>query len=266
MQTTEAKILYNDPAAPGVYRMGLSWKTPRIEPGQFVMLRVSNGYDPLLRRPLAVYRVLGASSPTVFRGSGIEVLYNVVGRGTAMLSCKRAGTEISVLGPLGNGFPVHGSGDAVLVAGGMGIASFHMLARKLGRGTLLYGARTRVHARLAREFRGLGLKTKLATDDGSAGIKGPVTVLLAQELERRREPPVIYACGPAPMLRAAAELSAEYGAECLVSLERAMACGMGACLGCAIKTGTEVKETYRLVCRDGPVFDASAIDWERISP
>ena len=104
MQSIESKILYNDMLAEGYFRLGLEWKTPEVKAGHFVMLRVSDGMDPLLRRPFGVYRVIGAKGKAS-KGTGIELLYRVVGRGTSILSAKRPGEVLGILGPLGNGFP-----------------------------------------------------------------------------------------------------------------------------------------------------------------
>ncbi|MBI2400652.1 MAG: dihydroorotate dehydrogenase electron transfer subunit [Deltaproteobacteria bacterium] len=262
MQSVESKILYNDRLAEGYYRLGLSWKTPEVKAGHFVMLRVSDGMDPLLRRPFGVLRLIGAKGKAS-RGTGIELLYRVVGRGTGILSAKRPGETLGILGPLGNGFPVPDKGQKVImVTGGMGIVPLHMLAQRLGQGTLLFGARSKKETFLLEDFKGLGLKIKTATEDGSAGAKGLVTALLAKELAPEC---VVYACGPMGMLKAVSRLCAAEGVKCFVSLERSMACGIGVCLGCAVRTiNHEARENrnYKMVCSDGPVFDSRDIDWE----
>ncbi len=265
MESAQTRILYNEETAPGYYRLGLEWKTPPVKAGNFVMLRVARGLDPLLRRPFGIYRVLGERGKTTVRGTGVEILYQVVGKGTGILSTKAPGEFIDVLGPLGNGFPAPPKGSPViLVAGGMGIAPLYMFARRLGRGTLLFGSRSSRVARIARDFRGMGLKIRLATDDGSAGRKGLVTGLLEEEITPKSH---VYACGPVAMLKAAVSIASRAGAVCHVSLERTMACGIGVCLGCAVKMKThEEKENknYRMVCSDGPVFDSREIDWEAL--
>lgn len=258
----KAKILHNDRLADGYFRLGLAWRAPEVRPGHFVMLRVSTGLDPLLRRPLGIYRVLGGEGASL-KGAGVELLYRVVGKGTGMLSLKRPGESIGVLGPLGNGFPRPETGrDTVMVAGGMGIVPLYLLAEKLGGGTLLFGARSKKETFLLRDFRGLGLRIKTATEDGSAGRKGLVTDLLEEELTPQK---TVYACGPAGMLKAAAMVSRKAGSRCLVSLEQSMACGIGVCLGCAVRTRERHDENenrrYKMVCSDGPVFDGEEIDW-----
>ena len=261
MQSIESKILYNDRLAEGHFRLGLEWKTPEVRAGHFVMLRVSDGLDPLLRRPFGVYRVTGARGKSS-KGTGIELLYRVVGRGTSMLAAKRPGETLGILGPLGNGFPAPQKGlKVVMVAGGMGIVPLYMLARDSG-GTLLFGARSKKESFLLDGFKGLGLKIKTATEDGSAGVKGFVTALLEKELSPGA---VVYACGPLGMLKAASRMCSDAGVQCFVSLERSMACGIGVCLGCAVRSvnhdGKE-NRNYKMVCSDGPVFDCEDIDWE----
>lgn len=260
MQSVDSEILYNDMLAEGYFRLGLRWKTPEVKAGHFVMLRVSDGFDPLLRRPFGVYRVLGARGRSS-KGTGIELLYRVVGRGTAILSGKRPGEALGILGPLGNGFPLPAKGEkAVMVAGGMGIVPLYMLAQKAG-GTLLFGARTKKEKFLLDGFKG-AVEIKTATEDGSMGKKGFVTALLEKELVPGA---VVYACGPVGMLKAASRICSASGVKCFVSLERSMACGIGVCLGCAVRSaehgGSEMRN-YRMVCSDGPVFDGEEIDWE----
>ena len=144
MESTEAQILYNEEVAPGYYRLGLDWKTPPIVPGHFVMLRVEHGLDPLLRRPFGIYKVLGATrrGPSPLKGTGVEILYQVVGKGTQILSMKAPGERLDLLGPLGGGFPEPKIGEkTVLVAGGMGIAPLYLFAAALAEGLLLFGAK-----------------------------------------------------------------------------------------------------------------------------
>ncbi len=269
------RIIYNDELSPGLFRMGIAWKATRVRPGQFVMLRVTDALDPFLRRPFGIYKVLGRKRPRMLSGEGIEIIYRVVGAATTVLSAKGPGEYVGVFGPLGNGFPLlrgPAAAHAVMVAGGVGIVPFYLLAEgsraggRAGDGPrlLLYGAPTAADTAVAKDFRKLGCRVLMATEDGSAGTKGLVTDLLAGAL---KPDSVVYACGPLPMLKAVAAITATAGVKCLVSLERAMACGIGVCLGCALKTGAHekaVSESYEMVCTDGPVFDASIIDWEML--
>lgn len=263
MEAKPREILYNEGVAPGYFRLGLRWKGTGIRPGHFVMVRVSDGLDPLLRRPFGVYRV-GARDAAIAPGV-VELLYAVVGKGTEILSRKMPGESVDLLGPLGNGFTLPAKGHrAVLVAGGMGIVPLYMLAGKVKKTVLLFGARSKKEASVADDFKGLGISIKIATDDGSVGKKGLVTELLQDEL---CPGDIIYACGPVGMLKKIASIAADAGVSCQVSLERSMACGIGVCLGCAVKASGHKEASnrnYKMVCSEGPVFDSEDIDWERL--
>jgi len=234
---------------------------PGFGPGQFLM--VSPGprsavdrTDPLLPRPMAVYRARPGDG-----GAEVEILYKVVGRGTGLLAEALPGQRVGVVGPLGRSFALPEPGErALLVAGGTGIASVYELAAR-ARGSavaVLLGARSRDDLMGVEDFEALGVAVRIATEDGSRGVRGLVTELLAEALGDPA-PARIYACGPTPMMRRCAELAAERGHPCVVSLENRMACGFGVCLGCA----APLREAgYALVCRDGPMFDAQAMRWD----
>lgn len=227
-------------------------------PGQFVNVKVCDSSQVLLRRPLGIHRT---------KGSSIELLYEVVGKGTKLLSQKEKGGYLDIIGPLGHGFDYKPSspvcaGAAVLVAGGMGIAPLVFLAERLSKTAIkplvVTGAKTKDHILCEKEFKNLGFAVKIATDDGSKGFRGKVTDLLKRLLRTNDQRlTTIYACGPSPMLKEIGRLSKQYGFRAQVSLEEHMACGIGACLGCAVQT----IEGYRRVCKDGPVFEASEIIW-----
>ncbi len=271
---SEAKIIYNRALSDILYVMGLDWScavddAPDVVPGQFVMLRITGGYDPLLRRPFGVFGPL-RSAPSSNGGVTLEIVYKVVGKGTSIMSSLMPGEELDVMGPLGNGFPdLEEDQELLMVAGGIGIAPFKLLGEKYPDSVLLFGAKDSAEAVLVNDIKDLGIRVKVATMDGSRGAEGPVTELMASELNRRS---VVFACGPLGMLKAVSKLSYENRTQCFVSLERAMACGVGACLGCAIKTrnpeqGTEKAESasfddLKMVCSDGPVFDSALIDWD----
>ncbi len=238
-----------------------------FQPGQFAMLSpgavgASLRFDPLLPRPMALYR-----SQTAPGGAEVEVLFKVHGRGTALLAEVRPGEHVRFVGPLGQPFPDAPRGSvALLVGGGTGVASLLDLARRTlaageARVVVLLGARSAADLMGRADFEALGADLVLATEDGSLGEKGLVTAPLERLLGEEPHP-IIYACGPTPMMRRAAALAAAKGCRCLVSLENPMACGVGVCLGCAApRAGGGVV----LVCRDGPVFEASTVDWERIA-
>jgi len=257
----EAVVESNAADGPANWRLRLrveGW--PDARPGQFVMLQPgargsAQRFDPLLPRPMAVYRTERAGGSAI-----IEVLYKVVGRGTALLADLGSGDRIGLVGPLGQGFPEPSGGRAVLVGGGTGIASLYELAARwceTGQVTVLLGARTADDLMGETDFRALGADLKLATEDGSAGARGRVTELLGPELAAA--PAQVYACGPNPMMQRAAEIAEDAGARCWVSLENRMACGFGVCLGCAVPRSGE---GFDLVCRDGPVFESRSLRWE----
>jgi dihydroorotate dehydrogenase electron transfer subunit len=216
-------------------------------PGQFCMLKVTGAY---LRRPLSVYSV---------SGTRVEFLYKMIGRGTELLAGLCTGAVVEVLGPLGNGYPQkkYDNKFPVLVAGGTGIASLNFLAETLRhKGLLFYGARNRMELVCLDNFRKLGWQMELATDDGSTGYKGIVTNLLENYLAGKESSEiVIFACGPHAMLKKTAEIAKDYEIKGFVSLEEKMACGVGNCQGCAVKSG----DTYKMVCKDGPVFEIEEI-------
>ncbi|MFQ5353976.1 MAG: dihydroorotate dehydrogenase electron transfer subunit [Thermodesulfobacteriota bacterium] len=277
-----ASILYNKETESKAFRLGLAIEVNGIRPGHFYMLRRPGTIDPLLSRPLGVYRLInahGAAVPGAIEGSaysseGVEFLYNVVGRGTTLLTGMTAGEELSLLGPLGNGFPLPKDRDAdktIMVGGGMGIVPFYLMASLMDKGVFLFGARGAGQARLARDFSGFPCRVEVATEDGSVGTKGLVTDLLERELSPDS---VVYACGPPAMLKRVAAMAAERGVLCYVSLEKTMACGIGVCLGCAVKTkagsghGLNGADggggRYRMVCSEGPVFESTLVDWDDI--
>lgn len=226
----------------------------KAKPGQFVNIRVSDALDPLLRRPISIHAVSGPK---------IEILYEAVGKSTQILSEKKPGDYLDILGPSGNGFeyekPGTGNQEAVLVGGGMGVAPLMFLAKafKSKKPLVLIGAKAKNHIHCENEFKKLGCEVKISTDDGSKGFKGRVTDLLREallttcNLSRK----TIFACGPRPMLKEIARISKEKGIPAQISLEEHMACGIGACLGCVADT----IEGYKRVCKDGPVFDAQKI-------
>lgn len=246
---------------------------PGASPGQFVMVGAGAEStvprrDPLLPRPMAVYRDFGvAEGPQGEAKRDVELLYRVVGRGTTLLSEADEGDTVSIVGPLGEGFPVEaGEGPALLAGGGTGIASLYELARALaatGRETVvLLGARSEPDLIGRADFAALaeeGVELVCATEDGSVGVEGFVTRPLGERLSQAGASATVYAVGPTPMMRACADLAEEVGAGCLVSLENPMACGFGVCLGCA---APRAEGGFSLVCKAGPVFDAREIAWE----
>jgi dihydroorotate dehydrogenase electron transfer subunit len=263
-------VLSNREIVPEIFLLAL--EEPRLaaaaRPGQFMMCSIPPLKDPLLPRPFAVYNA---------EGSRIEIVYKRVGKGTALLAEMGAGDVLRVLGPLGNGFPPPSpSLKALVLAGGIGIASVHFLLRhllKAGRPppTLLYGVRSPEELVPLEHLEKSGLLLHIATEDGKRGVKGMVTDLLSTVLEqgsaRSRADTEAFVCGPLPMLKAVAKPMATLEIKAYFSLESRMACGYGVCQGCVIPVRDEKgpKSTpYRKVCTDGPVFRAEDIAWEAI--
>jgi dihydroorotate dehydrogenase electron transfer subunit len=236
-----------------------------MSPGQFFMVGIP-GADVLLRRPFSVCGLPGtfADAP---EGS-VQVLYKVVGRGTALLSSLRPGAALTALGPLGRGFDLGVAPGVrpVLVAGGIGVAPFPALAAALAaRGTpstLVYGARSAGDLPLLDWFRERCDAVTVTTEDGSLSRRGLVTEALGGLLDGAGATR-IYACGPSPMLRAVAAIARSRGVPCELSLEAHMACGFGVCLGCVVPTrgGEGGQPAYERVCVEGPVMPAERLLW-----
>jgi len=257
----QAEIVRQNQLAPEVFRLTL--KAPEIassaRPGQFVMVRTTPGYDPLLRRPLSIHQTIGNEQ--------LQLLYKVVGKGTQILSALAPGQKLNLIGPLGHGFDLAGKQAICLVGGGMGIAPLYFLAKEILRTTsppkciVLLGARTAAElGPLPRDFMDIGVtETHLATDDGSLGHHGFVAELLQQRLDPIQRW-TVCTCGPQPMMKAVVGQCRKQGWECQVSLETMMACGISACLGCAIPRA-DLSGPYLHVCKDGPVFKAEEVAW-----
>ncbi len=243
------------------------------------------GRQPLLRRPFSI----AGRADRADGLAAVEVIHHVIGVGTAWLAQLKAGAELNVLGPLGNGFALRGDRPmAALVGGGVGIPPLLYLAEALareGKETVAFaGARTGRALPLttdpaeppsqagwptlcAAEFAARSCSTVVATDDGSLGFAGMVSEAFALWLGQRRPGPeelVVYACGPPPMLQAVAGVCLPARIECQLALERHMACGMGTCQSCVVRvrSGRTSGWQYKLACTDGPVFDARELIWQ----
>ncbi len=227
------------------------------QPGQFIQVQVGMDYNPLLRRPLSLYDVdnnLGS----------ITFLYRVVGRGTNILSRVRAKDTVSVMGPLGRGFSMpERESRVLLVGGGVGIAPLVYLARRQLEARcqvrVLHGTQTRGQLAAFDKLRQLGAKFMPATLDGSAGFKGTVIDLLFKKVDPGAID-FIYTCGPEPMMARVTDFASQYKIPGEVSLEEHMACGIGACLGCARKLKAS-DEHYSKICKDGPVFPMEMVEF-----
>jgi dihydroorotate dehydrogenase electron transfer subunit len=264
---TAGEVIGNLCVAPGHFflSIGLSPSFATPQPGQFVMIRDPGRGEPLLPRPLSVYGFRREADRAI-----LDLLYRVAGRGTSLFSRMKPGALLTVLGPLGRGFTLQRElRKVVLLAGGVGVAP---LAFLLHEGHLRGSSgqepvfTTYVGARTAELLTGIdrlqGLcDLRTATDDGSGGYHGLVTDLLRNDLDGY-DPgeTMIYACGPAAMIRSLGVILGKSVIRCEVSLEERMACGIGACLGCAVATREGHEEiVYRRVCYDGPVFDIRRI-------
>jgi dihydroorotate dehydrogenase electron transfer subunit len=227
-------------------------------PGQFVMVKVADGPTPLLRRPLSIHDA---------GKDGIELFFKVAGQGTEILSRKKSGDVLDLIGPLGKGFTISDGMKgrrAFCVGGGRGIAPLFFLARELGahgvRTTVFYGGRRLADIPLRDKFEKAGIEIHCSTDDGSFGFDGLVTELVSRELERAK-PDLVYGCGPDPMMEALASLAAKHGIPAELSLESVMGCGIGACWGCVHRIRNENGDGWTKICEEGPVFSRERILW-----
>ena len=231
---------------------------PKVQPGQFVHLRVPHLDSAILRRPFSVYQ---ANHKT------LSILYKEVGRGTAAMKALRDGEIVSLLGPLGRGFPPPAKDKVpMLVAGGYGMAALYLVAKNAPvKGTAFFGGRSSPDILCVDEFTAMGWTVLAATEDGSLGIKGLVTDALDAWLQRERKnrEPEFFACGPNGMLKAVGDRALQGHWTAWLSLDNKMGCGVGACLTCVQKIRTPDGDwTWERVCREGPVFESRSVVWE----
>lgn len=244
----------------GGYRL-LVFDAPAVAkvamPGQFVHLRVPGLEGSVLRRPFSIFY----ADSQYFR-----ILYKEVGRGTREMAAMPVGKTVSLIGPLGNGFPIPPAGALpVLVAGGYGVAPLYFLATRTERpGILFVGGRTTADILCVDEFRAIGWEVRVTTEDGSEGLRGRVTDALDQWMPSVvGDVPVFYACGPDGLLRAVDERVCKKGWNGWISLDKHMGCGVGACLACVQRVHTGDGTTqWKRVCKDGPIFPAGEIFWD----
>lgn len=256
MQDVSAKLLAIRPLAQG-YSV-LTLEAPAIaaeaRPGQFVHVRIPTLVESRLRRPFSIYD----ADPATGR---LFVLYKVVGLGTRHLAALPEGTALQVLGPVGTPFPLEPEGVPYLVGGGYGVAPLWFLSTRLPRrGVLFVGGRTAADILEVDRFRAAGWEVRVATQDGSLGVRGLVTEPLDAALAENPKAE-LYACGPDGMLRAVGERAIRHGIRGWLSLDKHMVCGVGACLACVQKVRTAEGERLARVCVDGPVFEARDIVW-----
>ncbi|MBO4913847.1 MAG: dihydroorotate dehydrogenase electron transfer subunit [Oscillospiraceae bacterium] len=242
MKESVFTVTYNAAIAENTFRLRLEGDTGAVEkPGQFVNISVENGF---LRRPISVCDRDERS---------LTLIYRAVGRGTRWLSERHAGDALDLLTGLGNGFDLTTAGEKpLLLGGGVGTAPLFWLARRLcaagAEPFAALGFRTGAEVFYEEEFRALGCRVAIATEDGSRGTKGFVTDIMPEAYSE------VFACGPLPMLRA---VSHELRTGAQFSLEERMGCGFGACMGCTCETKAGAKR----VCKDGPVFRREELPW-----
>jgi dihydroorotate dehydrogenase electron transfer subunit len=255
----KVKVLSNTPVGPGYYRIRVSCHRNYASavPGQFVMLRMIPRIDALLPRPFSIHRLTRQDGLV----TGLELLFKVVGKGTQALALKNPGDYLDLTGPLGKGFSIPAKVKQIrLVAGGIGVAPmiFFLDYLKEHGGDLsnvqvFLGGKSKADLLCLNDFSAFGVSVHATTDDGSSGdqclVTDPLEVAVAENL-----PDIIYACGPMGMLGCIAGIAAKYRIACQVSIETMMACGMGACLGCAVERRNH-SDAYWHACLDGPVFD-----------
>ncbi len=257
----KALVLSNKQLSQEMYEM--EFKAPNMavqcSPGQFVHIITGSAYDPLLRRPISLY--------DVNKDTGIiSLLYKVVGRGTELMTKIGINDYVDVMGPLGRGFSIEKAcRKTLLVGGGVGMAPLVYLARELQRSqneiTVVYGCNSHNEAVAAGKLQSLGAKLLLTTMDGSSGLQGLPTPANLAGYIKPADIDFIYTCGPEAMMAGWIEFARQNGIRGEVSLEEHMACGVGACLGCARKL-KKTDANYVKVCKDGPVFQIELVDLE----
>ena len=222
------------------------------KPGQFVQVLVPS---KTLRRPISVCDV---------EGDVIRLVFEVRGEGTALMAQTRVGETVNIIAPLGHGFTLNPNEKTIFIGGGIGVPPMLYSAKQCGSNAIVInGFRHKEAVILEEDFRQAAGRVIITTDDGSYGIHGFVTQPLAEVIEGADR---ICACGPTPMLRNIAKMAQQYGVPCEVSLEQRMACGVGACLGCAVAVKDGDRVVYRHVCKDGPVFSSEAVAWDGEKP
>ncbi|WP_342032505.1 dihydroorotate dehydrogenase electron transfer subunit [Mesobacillus boroniphilus] len=254
MRQENCRIVSNRQIADNIFELVLDGdlSAEMTQAGQFVHVKVADGFDPLLRRPISIASINDGS---------FTIIYRRQGKGTSLLADKSTGITVDVLGPLGNGFPVDEAKPgqtAVLVGGGVGVPPMYELAKQLARKGVnvvsIIGFQSFSAVFYEKELAELG-EVYVATVDGSYGRKGFVTDIL-DGLAVQAD--IVFACGPTPMLRAIE--NGNYAPKTYLSLEERMGCGIGACFACVCHTQDDPKGfSYKKVCSDGPVFQAGEV-------
>lgn len=258
----KAEILKIEKLKQDIYKFSIKAEeiASTAKPGQFIEIRVVDAIEPLLRRPISIYNLE--------KEKGIlEFIFQIKGKGTALLAERKVGEKLDIIGPLGYGtFSIKEYKKVAIIGGGIGIFPLYELAKELKQetNTKVYtymGFRTKDLITLEEEFKNVSDKLTITTDDGSYGIQGFSINELKKECEKEALD-LIYACGPLPMLKAVQSYAKEKNIPCEISLEQKMACGIGVCLGCAVKTAKSPSDApqYWHVCKAGPVFNANDVE------
>ncbi len=265
MKVRLARVELITEVQPGTFLLALAAQgiSQEAKPGQFYMLKTAQEADPFLPRPFSWLRKGEEGS---LGGNRVEILFQVVGKGTARLARMRPGDQLQALGPLGRGWQWDPAKTPLLVGGGVGAASLVSLVEcippeKRSCVWALVGARLGKQLWCGQEMSRLGARVLLASQDGLEGFHGTVLELLRREesllIGAETE---VFACGPREMLKEVATWAASRGLPCQVSMETPMACGVGVCLGCAVKISGS--GGYARACQEGPVFRSEEIDWD----
>lgn len=260
-KTMIAELIKKEQLKSDIFKFSV--KAPEIvndsKPGNFIEIKVSNQTEPFLRRPISIHNL--------DKENGVlEFIFQVKGKGTKILAEKEVGEGIDIIGPLGFGtFKYEDYNNIAIIGGGIGVFPLYELskcAKNRNKTVNTYlGFRNEEYVVLEKEFKSVSDKLVITTDDGSYGKEGFAINFLKEDLEKQKID-CIYACGPLPMLRAIRNLSIEKDIPCQISLEEKMGCGLGACLGCAVKTARSTNENpeYWHVCKGGPVFQAKDVE------
>ncbi|MCX7913724.1 MAG: dihydroorotate dehydrogenase electron transfer subunit [Thermodesulfovibrionales bacterium] len=228
--------------------------------GQFYMLQAGDNLDPLLKRPFSILD---------YDDELLYFLFKKKGKGTIYLSRINKGDVITLLGPLGNGWPAP-QGEFIVIAGGIGIVPLMLLLKQhRNKAILFYGAKNENELLMLEEASKLVKEIYISTDDGSKGTRGLITEIFNDFLVSNSscKDLTIYCCGSPPMLKAFSKLIREHNLSCYASVEEYMACGVGACLGCVVKVINEADSEgfhYKTVCKDGPIFNLKEIIWDQV--
>lgn len=227
------------------------------KPGQFLEIRVTDTIEPFLRRPISIHSINKEDNT-------IEFIFQVKGKGTEILAKKEVGILIDIIGPLGqSGFTFEEYNNIAIIGGGIGIFPLYELAKQAKQSkktTNIYlGFRNKDFVVLEEKFKSVADKLIVATDDGSYGVNGFAIDFMKEDIKKNGID-CIFACGPLPMLKAVQAYAKENNIACQISLEEKMGCGIGACIGCAVKYKTEKEDTFKRVCKEGPVFKATEVE------